>query len=92
MSGRSAGKCGLLVRRESRTPASGRPIRKRMQIVPIFPGKLEELGRVQLRRFFAQEGFKAPLNVGTAPGAEPITAGGEPVKFEDIPQVLSRKL
>jgi hypothetical protein len=76
MTGRSTREHSVLTRREARSPSGGSPIRKRMQIVAILPGKLEEFGRVHLCRFFAQERFEAPLNVGAAPRVQSIPAGG----------------
>lgn len=65
--------------------AEGGPVGERFQVMAIFPGEVEEFVGVEIGGFFTQEGFKAPLDVGTFPGLEAIAARGEPVEFEDVP-------
>jgi hypothetical protein len=71
--------------REARTPAGSSPVGKGMQIVPIFPRELEEFRRAPIGGFFAQESFKTPLDIGTAPRPETVAARSEPVEFEEVP-------
>lgn len=47
----------------------------------VFPGKLEEFSCVKIGGFFAEESFKAPLDVGAFPRLKAVPAGGEPVEF-----------
>jgi hypothetical protein len=65
-------------------PDSG-PVGEGFQIVAIFPGQLEKFVDVHVGGFFAEESFKAPLNVGAVPRLQTIAARGQPVEFEDVP-------
>jgi len=42
-------------------PALRGPVDETLQLVPMFPGKLEEFPGVEMRGFLAQKSFHAPL-------------------------------
>ena len=46
---------------------------------------MEEFFGVEVSGFLAQEGFKTPLEIGTVPGPEAVTPGGNPVVAERLP-------
>jgi hypothetical protein len=67
--------------------AAGRgPVREGFQAVAIFPTESEKFARVEIGGFFAEEGFKAPLDVGALPRTKTVAAGSEPIKLEHVPQ------
>src|ERR1700757_1049634 len=72
--------------------AFGGPVGKRIQVVAIFPGELEEFFGVEIGGFFSKEGFEAPSDVRTFPGPKAVAAGGEPVEFENIPHEVGLRL
>jgi len=63
----------------------GGPIGETAEVVAVFPGELEEFSGVEMGGFFAEEGFKAPLEIGTVPRLQTIAAGGYPVVAERLP-------
>lgn len=65
--------------------ALGGPVDEAGEIVAVLPGKMEEFFGVEVSGFLAQEGFKAPLEIGTVPGPEAIAPGGNPVVVERLP-------
>jgi hypothetical protein len=62
--------------------AGGGPGGEGFQVAAIFPGEVEKFAGVEVGSFFAEEGFKTPLDVGAFPGPQAIAAGGEPVELE----------
>ena len=62
-----------------------RPVEEAFELVAILPAQLEELGGGHVGGFGAQEGFKAPAEIGAVPGIEAIALGGEPVVAEKLP-------
>jgi hypothetical protein len=61
------------------------PVEEAFELVAILPAQLEELGGGHVGGFGAQEGFKAPAEIGAVPGIEAIALGGEPVVAEKLP-------
>ena len=61
--------------------ADGCPVGEGFQVVAIFPGELNEFVGIEISSILAKEGFKAPLNVGTFPRLQTISARGEPIEF-----------
>lgn len=62
-----------------------RPVGETVEIIAVFPGELEEFPGVEMGGFFPQEGLKAPLEIGTVPGLQPISASSYPVVAERLP-------
>jgi hypothetical protein len=69
-----------------RLPAVGRPFRKRLEAVAIFPAEFEEFASIEIGGFFPEEGLEAPLDVGALPRTKTVAAGSEPIKLEHVPQ------
>ncbi len=67
--------------------ALGRPVGETAEIVAIFPDESEEFPGVEMGGFFAEEGFKTPLEIGAVPRMKAIAAGGHPVVAERLPHV-----
>jgi len=65
--------------------ALGGPVGETAEVFAVFPGELEEFSGVEVGGFFAEEGFKAPLEIGTVPGLQAIATGGYPVVAERLP-------
>jgi hypothetical protein len=61
------------------------PIRKNMQPMPVFPSYFEKFASIHVGCFFSQEGFQAPLQIGTGPRTQTIAARSHPIKPENIP-------
>ena len=68
--------------------ADGGPVCKRFQVLPIFPGEAKEFGGVQMLSFFAEEGFKAPLNIRAFPGLQAVARRSEPIKLKEMPHEI----
>lgn len=68
-----------------RVAANGSPVCEGLEVVAIFPGKAEELGCVEMLRFLAKEGLKAPLDVRAFPGLQAVTARSEPIELNEMP-------
>ena len=64
------------------------PIGKAVELFAMFPAKLQKFSSVQVGGFSSKEGFKAPLQVGTIPGIQPVSARNRPVIAKCIPHVL----
>jgi len=65
--------------------ALGGPIHETGKFVAIFPGEVKEFFGVEVSGFLTQEGFEAPLEIGTFPGPEAIAPSGNPVVAERLP-------
>src|SRR5208337_1588704 len=64
--------------------AGGCPVDEAGELVAVLPGEMEEFLGVEVSGFLAQEGFKAPLEIGTVPGLEAVTPSGNPVVAERL--------
>jgi hypothetical protein len=64
------------------------PVEEAFELVAVFPAQLEELGGGHVGGFRAEEGFKAPAEIGAVPGIEAIALGGEPVVAEELPHSI----
>lgn len=65
-----------------------RPISKTPQLLAVLPTQFHEFLCVEIGSFFAEEGFKAPLQVRTGPGFPSVSARNDPVITKQIPHVL----
>jgi hypothetical protein len=70
--------------------AFGGPVGKGFEAMAVLPRELQEFLGIEIGRFFAKEGFEAPLEVGAFPRSEAVTAGGEPIELEQVPHADSR--
>ena len=61
------------------------PVKEAFELVAVFPAKREEFGGCEVGGFGAEEGFKAPAEIGAVPGIEAVALGGEPVVAEKLP-------
>ena len=64
--------------------ALGGPVDEAGEIVAVLPAKMEEFFGVEVSGFLAQEGFEAPLEIGTVPGLEAVAPSGNPVVAERL--------
>jgi hypothetical protein len=71
--------------------AFGGPVEEALELVAVFPAQFEEFGGGQVGGFGAEEGFKAPAEIGAVPGIEAIALGGEPVVAEELPHSVCMK-
>ena len=67
--------------------AGGDPVEETLHTSAFAPHQGEEFAGVEIRRFVAEEGFHAPLNVGGSPGAETVAFGDDPVVAEGVQHV-----
>ena len=61
------------------------PVEETFELGAVFPGQFEEFGGGHIGGFGAEEGFKAPTEIGAVPGIEAIALGRQPVVAEKLP-------
>lgn len=65
--------------------ALGGPVHKVLQLLAVFPGKVNKFGRGQIAGFPAKESFKTPAKIGTLPWPQTIAARNNPVVSQRVP-------
>ena len=67
--------------------AGGDPVEEAFHAGAFTPHQSEEFAGVEIRRFVAEEGFHAPLNIRRGPGTETVAFGDDPVVAKGVQHV-----